>query len=114
MTRSIRFLAQGELVDSLRLHPLGIVLFGGSILGFFGGVMQLTTGRDPFWAYAERRAAWLAGGLVPGADRPVIVRAFIVPEWAPEHVGAEKGSSSGRGPADTTYGARGPIRRCGE
>ncbi len=83
MTRSIQSIAQGDLLHSLRMHPLGIALFGGSVLGFLGGVSYLIRGRDPFWDLLERRGAWLAIGLVVAMLGLWIIRTFVVPEWSP-------------------------------
>ncbi len=87
MTRSIAHLARGEVSLSLRLHPLGIVLFGASLLGFVGGILYLRRGRDPVWEFVERRGTWLAVGLMSAMIVLWIVRGFIVPEWAPDPVG---------------------------
>jgi len=87
MTRSIQSLAQGDVLSSLRLHPLGVALFGGSLFGFLGGASYLVRGRDPFWEFLERRGTWVAVGLLAAMVGLWIVRGFIVPEWAPGAIG---------------------------
>lgn len=87
MTRSIAHLVRGELLVSLRLHPLGLPLFLGSVAGFSGGVLHLVRGRDPFWRLVERRGTWLALGLLVSMIGLWIVRAFVVPEWSPNPPG---------------------------
>jgi len=87
MTRSIQSLAQGDLLTSLRYHPLGIALFGGSALGFAGGISYLARGHDPFWDYLERRGTWIAVSLLVAMIGLWVVRGYIVPEWSPDPVG---------------------------
>jgi hypothetical protein len=87
MTRSIQSLAQGDLLTSLRFHPLGIALFGGSVAGFLGGIAYLVRGRDPFWEFLERRGTFIAVGLLVGMIGVWIVRGFAIPEWSPDPIG---------------------------
>ena len=87
MTRSIAHLVRGDVLASLRLHPLGLPLFVGTVLALVGGVLHLTRGRDPFWAWVERRSTWLAVGFLVSMIGIWIVRGYIVPEWSPDPVG---------------------------
>ena len=87
MTRSITHLVSGDVVGSLRLHPLGIVLFGAALLWTAGGLLAVTRGRDPVWELFERRGVWIAGALIVLLFGLWIVRAYVVPEWAPDPVG---------------------------
>src|SRR5689334_6673616 len=47
MTRSILRLSQGDVVGSLRMHPLGVVLAGLVVAATFGTVVGLARGDDP-------------------------------------------------------------------
>jgi hypothetical protein len=87
MTRSIANVARGDLLASLRFHPLGLPLFAASVFGFLGGLLHLVRGRDPFWEFVERRGTWLAIGLLVSMIGLWVVRGFVVPEWSPDPVG---------------------------
>ena len=92
MTRSIAHLARGDVLASLRFHPLGLPLFAGSVLGFAGAALRLTRGRDPFWELVERRGTWLAVGLLTSMVGLWVVRGYVVPEWSPDPVGRRPSS----------------------
>lgn len=87
MTRSIVHLCRGDLAASLRFHPLGIVLAAALAAAVVGALLGLLRGRDPVWAFAERRATLLAAGFGAALVAVWLVRAFVVPEWAPDPVG---------------------------
>ena len=87
MTRSIAHLARGDVLSSLRLHPLGLPLFVASVLGFVGALLHLLRGRDPFWEFVERRGTWLAVGLLGGMIGLWIIRGFMFTDWSPDPVG---------------------------
>ena len=90
MTRSIQNLAQGDVLSSLRYHPLGIALFGGAVFGLVGGIAYLVRGKDAFWDLLERRGTWLAVGLLAGMIGIWVVRGFVVPEWSPDPIGEKR------------------------
>ncbi len=83
MTRSIVHLGRGDVVASLRFHPLGIVLAGGLVTAFVGTIVGLLRGDDPVQRVLERRGVVFAAGLVAALAVIWLVRAFVVPEWSP-------------------------------
>jgi hypothetical protein len=87
MTRSIAHLARGDVLASLRLHPLGLPLLVTAVLGFVGGLLHLLRGRDPFWEFVERRGTWLAVGLLVSMIGLWVLRGFVVTDWSPDPVG---------------------------
>jgi hypothetical protein len=86
MTRSMLRLSQGDVVGSLRMHPLGVVLAALFFATFAGTVVGLVRGGDPVVRFLERRGAAFVVSLIVLLVGTWIVRAFIVPEWAPEPV----------------------------
>jgi len=75
LTRSILALWHGHVVESLRLHPVGIVLFAVS----WGAVLRSITPRKlrPLWRFADSYERWLREWRVWA----VIVSAMVV-LWA--------------------------------
>ena len=88
MTRSVVRLVHGDLGASLRFHPLG--LFVGAFVAAtgYGAARSLATGRDPVWEWFERRGSPLALGFVGAMLALWVVRTFVVPDWAPDPIGA--------------------------
>ena len=54
----------------------------------------LARGHDPVWAFARRRATFLAAGLGAALVGVWVLRAFVVPEWSPDPVGPPVWSAS--------------------
>jgi hypothetical protein len=86
MTRSILRLSQGDLTGSLRMHPLGVVLAGIFAATLYGTAVGLVRGGDPVARFLERRGVAFVLALVVLLVGVWVVRAFVVPEWAPEPV----------------------------
>jgi hypothetical protein len=86
MTRAILRLSQGDLVGSLRMHPLGVVLATIVLASLGGTVVGLARGGDPVSEFLERRGTWFVGLLVAAFLVIWVVRCFVVPGWAPESV----------------------------
>jgi hypothetical protein len=95
MTRSILRLAQGDLVGSLRMHPLGVVLAGLVVAATVGTAVGLVEGTDPPRSFLERRGMRLVGALMIAFFAQWIVRGWIVPEWAPDPIGVDAPTSGG-------------------
>jgi hypothetical protein len=87
MTRSILDLAQGDVVGSLRMHPLGVVLAGLVVAAIVGTAVGLVRGDDPPVRFLERRGMTLVGALVVLFLAQWIVRGWIVPAWSPDPIG---------------------------
>jgi uncharacterized protein DUF2752 len=86
MTRAILRLSQGDVLGSLRMHPLGIVL-AGLFLGALGGTAAgLVRGGDPVADFLARRGTWFILLLVAAFVGIWAVRCFLVPGWAPDPV----------------------------
>src|SRR5262245_59816030 len=86
MTRAMLRLSQGDLVGSLRMHPLGIVLAGLFLATLAGSAFGLVRGGDPVADFLSRRGTWLVLALVIGLLLVWVVRCFLVPGWAPDPV----------------------------
>ncbi len=86
MTRSVRALAHGDLIESLRMHPLGVVLVGGTAWGFVDALRALRTGRDRAWDWVETHSTLLASLLFGAFLLLWIVRGFVVPDWSPDPI----------------------------
>lgn len=86
MTRSMLRLSQGDVAGSFRMHPLGVVLALVFVATVAGTVVGLVRGGDPVVRFLERRGAAFALTLAIALVAVWIVRAFIVPEWAPDPV----------------------------
>jgi hypothetical protein len=84
MTRSILRLSLGDLVGSLRMHPLGVVLAGLVVAAIVGTAVGLVRGDDPPARFLERRGVALVGALVVAFLLQWIVRAWLVPSWSPD------------------------------
>jgi len=95
MTRSIVQLAAGEVAESFRFHPLGLVLAAGAGAVTLGGTWGAATGRDPVWRFFERRGALLALGFVAALVSLWVLRTFVVPDWSPDPIGPSVFSSQG-------------------
>jgi hypothetical protein len=87
MTRSILDLAQGDVVGSLRMHPLGVVLAGMLVAAIVGTAVGLVRGDDPPARFLERHGMRLVGALVVLFVAQWIVRGFLVPSWSPDAIG---------------------------
>lgn len=90
MTRSVVNLCRGDVLSSFRFHPLGPVICAFVAAGLVGAVLGLVRGRDPVWAFADRRGSLLAAGFGTALVGVWILRSFLVPEWAPDPVGASQ------------------------
>jgi len=88
MTRSILELSQGDVVGSLRMHPLGVVLAGLLVAATVGTAVGLVRGDDPPVRFIERRGMSLVVVLVVLFLAQWVVRGWIVPEWSPDPIGA--------------------------
>ena len=86
MTRSMLRLSQGDLVASLRFHPLGIVLAGLFFAALGGTAVGLVRGGDPVADFLARRGTWLVLVVVIALLLVWAVRCFLVPGWAPDPV----------------------------
>jgi hypothetical protein len=96
MTRAMLRLAQGDLLGSLRMHPLGVVLAGMLLFSLFGTAVGLARGGDPVADFLVRRGTWLLVFLIVAFAVIWIVRCFVVPSWAPDPVGPPWHLSAGR------------------
>ena len=96
MTRSVLRLSQGDLLGSLRMHPLGIVLAGLLLASLAGTVVGLARGGDPVADFLARRGTWLISLLILSFAAIWLVRCFVVPAWAPEPVAPPWHSATGR------------------
>jgi hypothetical protein len=86
MTRSLLRLSQGDVAASLRLHPLGVVLAAFYVALLGATVVGLVRGGDPVAQFLERRGKStlvVVSVLFVGVW---ILRAFVVPSWAPPPV----------------------------
>ena len=86
MTRSILLLARGDVIGSLRMHPLGVplaALFVGALVGTAAGLLR---GGDPVSRFLERRGVALVISLIVLFVAAWLVRGFIVPDWSPDAV----------------------------
>lgn len=83
MTRSMLRLSQGDVAGSLRMHPLGVLLAGFFLATLAGTAVGLVRGGDPVVRFLERRGATFVVSLIVLFVGTWIVRAFVVPEWAP-------------------------------
>ena len=83
MTRSVLELSQGGVAASLRMHPLGLVLAALAAGALFGTILGLIRGGDPVARFLERRGTTLVLALIVAFLGTWVVRAFVVPEWAP-------------------------------
>lgn len=86
MTRSVVNLAHADVLTSLRFHPLGVVMAGGLVAGILGALIGLVRGTDPVWELVERRGSWLFGSFLVALLGIWVVRAFLVPSWAPDPI----------------------------
>jgi len=86
MTRSLLRLSQGDVAESLRMHPLGIVLAALFLATLAGTIVGLVRGGDPVVRFLERRGAAFVVTLILLLVGTWIVRAFVFPEWAPDPV----------------------------
>jgi len=83
MTRSMLRLSQGDVVGSLRMHPLGVVLAGLFLATLAGTAVGWFRGGDPVIRFLEHRGPAFVVTLIVLFAGVWIVRAFVVPEWAP-------------------------------
>lgn len=96
MTRAMLRLAEGDLLGSLRMHPLGVVLAGMLLFSLFGTAVGLARGGDPVADFLARRGTWFLGFLIVAFAVIWVVRCFVVPSWAPDPVGPPWHLSAGR------------------
>lgn len=96
MTRAVLHLAEGDLLGSLRMHPLGIVLAAMLLASIGGTAVGLVRGGDPAADFLARRGTWLLGALIAAFAVIWVVRCFVVPGWAPEPAGPPWQFGSGR------------------
>lgn len=86
MTRAVVLLGHGDLAGSLRMHPLAPV-FGlmwiALLLATFTGAVR---GTDPVVRFMERHGTRTTITLLVLLVGIWIVRAFIVPGWAPDPI----------------------------
>lgn len=87
MTRSVLRLARGDVLESIRFHPLGLVVAALAAAVLVGGVAGALTGRDPVWRFLDRRGTWLGLGVVAALIGVWVVRTVVVPEWSPDPIG---------------------------
>ena len=87
MTRAVVNLGNGEMLESLRFHPLGVVLVGATVAGLAGAVIGLVRGRDPVWAFLDRHGPWVMVSFLVALFAVWIVRTWVVPDWAPDPIG---------------------------
>lgn len=87
MTRSVLALGRCDVADSLRMHPLGVVLAGLFAATFLGTAAGLVRGDDPVARFLARRGMALVVVLVTVFVVQWIVRGFVFPQWAPDPVG---------------------------
>lgn len=88
MTRSVFALAHGDLAASFVLHPLGPVVAAALLAVLGGALVGASTGRDPVWRFATRRAPEAALATIAALVALWVVRAVVVPSWGPDAVGA--------------------------
>jgi hypothetical protein len=86
MTRSMLRLSQGDVVESLRLHPLGLVLAGLWFATLAGTAVGLARGGDPVARFLDRRGAGVVVSLIVLFVASWLLRAFVFPAWAPDPV----------------------------
>ncbi len=86
MTRSIVALVRGDLFTSLRFHPLGVALAALFVATFAGTAAGIFRGDDPVMRFLDRRGWILLVALAAAFLGLWVVRAFVVPEWAPDGV----------------------------
>lgn len=86
MTRAMLRLSQGDVVGSLRMHPLGIVLAGLLFAALGGTAVGLVRGGDPVTDFLGRRGTLFVALLVAAFTAVWLVRCFLVPGWAPDPV----------------------------
>ncbi len=86
MTRSMLRLSQGDVVESLRLHPLGIVLAGLWFATLAGTAFGLLRGGDPVARFLDRRGIGVVMSLIVLFVVSWVLRAFVFPAWAPDPV----------------------------
>jgi hypothetical protein len=86
MTRAMLHLAQGDVVGSLRMHPVGIVLAGLFFAALAATGYGLVTGTDPFLQFLERRGMRLGGVMLVLLLGVWLVRGFLVPDWSPDPI----------------------------
>ena len=86
MTRSMLALARGDFVESLRMHPLGVAFAAGLLAAIGGTLVGIVRGGDPPRRFLERHGVRLVVALLVLFLAQWIVRAFVVPSWAPEPV----------------------------
>jgi hypothetical protein len=86
MTRSVVSLAHGDLVESLRMHPLGIALVGAAVASIAGTLVGLRRGEDPVMRFLDRRGPALVVTLIVAFVVVWLVRGFLVPQWSPDPV----------------------------
>ncbi len=87
MTRSVMTLASGDLVESLTLHPFGVALALLLLAATAASGLALVQPRDLLTEATVRHGPWIVAGIAVSLLLIWIVRAFIVPEWAPAPAG---------------------------
>jgi hypothetical protein len=93
MTRSMMALTHGDLLRSLRMHPLGVVLAACAAATVVGTVVGLVRGDDPVRSFLARRGFALTMAFVAALAVQWVLRAFVVPAWAPDPIGGPWGAS---------------------
>lgn len=86
MTRSMLRLSQGDVVESLRLHPLGVVLAALWLATAAGTAVGLVRGGDPVARFLDRRGVTVVVSLVVLFVVSWVLRGFVFPAWAPDPV----------------------------
>lgn len=87
MTRSVVHLLHGDVIASLRFHPLGIVMVGALVAGTAGAFAGAVGRRDRVWEWFDVKGAKAAIGFAVALVLLWIVRAYVVPEWSPDPIG---------------------------
>lgn len=95
MTRAMLLLSRGDVPGSFRMHPLGIALAALYLGTVWGTVVAIARGGDPVARFLERRGVKLTLAMLIAFLGLWIVRAWIVPSWAPAATGYGTAASGG-------------------
>ena len=86
MTRAVTSLCRGEVLTSLRFHPLGLPMAIALLAAIIGAFQGVRGREDRFWTFMDRRGPQGALGFALALVVVWIVRVFIVPSWAADPV----------------------------